>query len=177
MTARTWTGIVYIGTSVDGMIAGPDGSLDWLTTRGEAAGDYGFDEFNARIDTMLVGRSTYEVALTFDTWIYEGKRVLVLSTTLDPAADDRITVVRDLAEAQRVLDEVGARGVYIDGGRTIQSCLDLDLVDELTMSQVSVLIGDGARLFGPLASEIDLTHVSTTVFDGGMVQTRYTVTR
>lgn len=175
MSTRTWTGRVFIGTSVDGFIARPNGDLSWLTSRGEAAGDAGYSDFSARIDTLLIGRNTYDVALSFSGWVYEGKRVLVLSRTLAVDVDDRITVVRDLAEAERTLADVGARGVYIDGGKTIQTCLAAGLVDELTVSQVPVLIGDGARLFGPVPSDIDLTHVATRVLGGGMVQTTYAV--
>src|SRR5690606_21680203 len=100
----------------------------------------------------------YEVVLSFGAWPYEGKRVLVLSTTLDADADERVTVVRDLGEARRLLADSGAKGVYIDGGRVIQSCLAAGLVDELTISQVPVLIGDGTRLFGSLPHDIDLRH-------------------
>ena len=174
---RSWTGLVYIGTSVDGMIARADGRLDWLTSRGEAAGDAGYSEFSARVDTMLIGRGTYDAVRSFGTWPHEEKRVLVLSTSMDGNVDGRVTVVRDLDEAQRVLAQIDAKGVYIDGGLTIQACLAAGLVDELTISQVPVLIGEGARLFGPLPHDIDLRHASTTVLGGGMVQTRYRVIR
>lgn len=175
MTTRTWPGFVYIGTSVDGMIARRDGSLDWLTSRGEAAGDAGYAEFNARVDTMLIGRGTYEVVLGFGGWPYEDKRVLVLSRTLPDDADPRITVVRSLDEAIDHLNRAGARGVYVDGGQTIQACLAAGLVDELTISRVPVLIGDGVPLFGPLDADVDLVHESTEVLGGGMVQSRYRV--
>lgn len=175
MNSRTWTGLVFIGTSVDGMIARSDHDLSWLISRGEAAADAGYTEFSARIDSMLMGRGTYDVVRDFDVWAYEGKTVLVLSTTLQADADPRIRVVRDLAQALAVLDEIGARGVYIDGGRTISACLAAGLVDELTISQVPVLIGEGIRLFGSLPADVPLTHVSTTVLGGGMVQTTYRV--
>jgi dihydrofolate reductase len=175
MIARTWPGLVYIGTSVDGMIARRDGTLDWLTSRGEQAGDAGYAAFNARVDTMLIGRGTYEVIHTFGEWPYAGKRVLVLSSTLPPDADPRIVVVRSLDEAVEHLNASGAQGVYVDGGRTIQACLAAGLVDELTISRVPVLIGDGISLFGSLPADVDLTHESTEVLAGGMVQTRYQV--
>ncbi len=177
VNARTWTGLVYIGTSVDGMIARPDGTLDWLTSRGEAAGDAGYSDFSARVDAMLLGRGTYETVLSFGEWPYENRKTLVLSSTLATDVDDRVTVVRDLAEAQRVLVDIGANVVYIDGGKTIQACLAAGLVDELTISQVPVLIGDGVRLFGALPHDIDLEHIRTTVLGGGMVQTHYAVRR
>lgn len=72
MTTRTWRGLIYIGTSVDGMIARRDGTLDWLTSLGAAAGDAGYIEFSAQIDTMLIGRGTYDTILTFGEWPYAG---------------------------------------------------------------------------------------------------------
>lgn len=172
---RNWTGLVFIGTSVDGMIARRDGSVDWLESRGEAAGDAGFAEFDARIDTILMGRGTYEAIRSFPTWPFGGKPVIVLSTSLTADADGRITVVRDLTHAQSALEACRATAVYIDGGRTICSCLAAGLVDELTISQVPFLLGDGIPLFGSLTAGVELTHVSSEVLGGGMVQSRYTV--
>jgi dihydrofolate reductase len=177
MAGRSFTGLVYIGTSVDGFIAREDGDLGWLMSRGEAAGDAGYSDFSAAIDTMLIGRSTYEVVQSFGSWPYGGKHVVVLSRTLDAGADDKISVVRDLDEAADRLGSLGAQRVYIDGGRTIQACLAAGWVDELTISRVPVLLGTGASLFGPLPGDVDLEHVRTDVLGGGMVQTTYRVVR
>ncbi len=65
---------VFIAVSLDGFIARPDGAIDWLTERGERAGDTGYDEFMTAIDTVVLGRNTYEKVLTFDFWPYEGNR-------------------------------------------------------------------------------------------------------
>src|SRR5688500_1678535 len=78
-----FTASVFIGTSLDGFIARLDGDLEWLTSRGEAAGeDLGYQEFIDGIDAIVMGRGTYEAGLTFDAWPYEGMRVAVLSTRL-----------------------------------------------------------------------------------------------
>lgn len=173
--ARAWTGLVFIGTSVDGKIARRDGTVDWLEARGQAAGDAGFAEFYARIDTILMGRGTYETVRSFATWPFADKRVLVLSTTLEADLDDRITVVTDLDHARSVIEATGSAEIYIDGGRTICSCLDAGLVDEMTISQVPFLLGEGLSLFSSLSTEVSLTHLSSEVLGGGMVQTRYAV--
>lgn len=172
---RTWTGRVFIGTSVDGKIARRDGSVDWLESRGSVAGDAGFAEFYARIDTILMGRGTYEIARGFPSWPFTDKQVLVLSTTLATDADDRITVVGDLTQAESMIETNNSTAVYIDGGKTICSCLEAGLVDELTISHVAFLLGEGMSLFGSLTAEIELTHISSNVLEGGMVQTRYVV--
>lgn len=175
MTQRTWQGLVFIGTSVDGQVARKDGSLEWLTERGAFAGDAGYSEFMERVDAILVGRVTYEIASSFGSWPYADMNVVVLSGTMSPDSDERVRVAPDLVAASDVLDEIGATGVYVDGARTIQSCLGAGLINELTISQVAVLIGDGISLFGPLPADIALEHIQTTVLGGGMVQSRYRV--
>ena len=85
---------VFIAVSLDGFIARPDGAIDWLTERGERAGETGYDEFMAAIDTVVLGRNTYEKVLTFGFWPYEGKQVEVLSTTLPLDVDERVIVHR-----------------------------------------------------------------------------------
>jgi len=172
----SFTCSVFIGTSVDGFIARPDGDLKWLISRGEAAGDYGYDEFIAGIDTIVMGRATYEAALTYDEWIYEGLNVVVLSTTLR-TDDARITVYRSLDDVLAALHERGDKGVYVDGGKVIQTFLRAGLIDEITISTVPVLIGSGIPLFGPLNEDVPLTHKSTRVLGAGMIQTVYTIER
>ena len=102
----------FIATSLDGYIARPDGSVDWLTTRAEQAGETGYDEFMSSIDTVVLGRNTYQLALTYDVWPYDGKQVEVLSSTLDPNADDRILVHRTLDALVETLTDRGAQRIY-----------------------------------------------------------------
>ncbi len=172
---RSWEGLVFIGTSVDGQVARADGALDWLTSRGEAAGDAGYEEHMTRVDAILMGRSTYEVVRGFDPWPYAETPVVVLSTTSPAEGDHRVQVVRSLDEATELFNRRRARGVYIDGATTISTCLAGGLVDEMTISQVPVLIGDGIPLFRGLPRDIDLEHTSTRVLGGGMVQSTYRV--
>ena len=73
---------VFIATSLDGFIERADGDLDWLTG-GESTSteqDYGYQEFMDSVDTIVIGRNTFEPVLTFDTWPYSGKKVVVLSS-------------------------------------------------------------------------------------------------
>jgi dihydrofolate reductase len=71
---------VFVGVSLDGFIARPNGDLDWLM--GDGGGDsaeYGYDEFIAGIDAIVMGRNTFEKVVMFDKWYYGNKRVVVLS--------------------------------------------------------------------------------------------------
>ncbi|NIK56227.1 dihydrofolate reductase family protein [Kribbella shirazensis] len=167
----------FIATSLDGYIARSDGSIDWLTSRAEQAGETGYDEFLASVDTVVLGRNTYELAAGFDRWPYDGKQVEVLSTTLDPEADERILVHRTLDALVETLTDRGAQRIYADGAATIQTFLNAGLLNELTITTAPVLIGTGIPLFGPVPSDISLTHNATRTLKAGFIQSDYTVNR
>jgi hypothetical protein len=69
---------VFCGVSVDGFLARPDHSLDFLET-GEQE-PHGFEEFYDSVDVVVIGRKTFEVVLTFGKWFYGNKQVVVLSS-------------------------------------------------------------------------------------------------
>jgi dihydrofolate reductase len=122
-----------------------------------------------------MGRSTYEFIQPFADWPYQGKPVHVLSSTLEPGADARITVHGSFDEAVSALTAAGYRREYVDGGRTVHAFLRAGLIADLTLSRVPVLIGTGHTPVGELAADIPLEHVRTRTFSGGMVQTTYRV--
>jgi dihydrofolate reductase len=175
---------IFVGVSLDGFIARLNGDLDWLM--GEGGGDsaeYGYNEFIADIDTIVMGRKTFEKVLTFDKWYYGTKRVVVLShQPLDlSAAQARGGVVEQTAGAPSWivsrLAASGANRLYVDGGNTIQQFLHAGLIHRLIISRLPVLIGEGIPLFGSLPHDIRLSHVTTRTYPGGMVQSEYHVLR
>src|SRR3954471_20322018 len=178
----SFSGSVFLGMSVDGFIARLDGTLSFLDADGGGGppddgegGDFGFAEFVSSIDALVMGRSTYEFIKPFAEWPYQGKPVHVLSTTLEPGTDDRITVHRSFDEVVGALSAAGYRRVYVDGGRTVHAFLRAGLIADLTLSRVPVLVGTGHTPFGELAADIPLEHVRTQTFSGGMVQSTYRV--
>ena len=168
---------VFIGTSVDGFIARPNGELDFLP---EGGGEpHGYDEFFASVDALVIGRKTFETVLTFKTWPYGDKRVVVLgSRPLDLSAANG-GVVEQMAgvpaEIVARLAASGANDLYIDGGITIQRFLSAGLVGRLIITRVPVLIGKGIPLFGALPRDIHLRHVATRQYPSGLVQSEYEV--
>ncbi len=122
-----------------------------------------------------MGRRTYQAIADLPEWPYLGRPVHVLSGTLDADADPRIRVHPDFEVALHALADAGYRRVYVDGYQTARSFLAAGLIAEMTLSQVPVLIGQGATLFGPLPADVSLEHVRTDVLNGGMVQTTYRV--
>ena len=180
--SASFTASVFLGMSVDGFIARLDGDITWLDGGNEGGapddgegGDFGFGEFVAGIDALVMGRSTYEFIKPFAEWPYQGKPVHVLSTTMDEGADPRITVHRSFVAAVAAVEAAGYRRVYVDGGRTVHAFLAAGLVSDLTLSRVPVLIGTGHTPFGELPADVWLEHVRTQTFPGGMVQSSYRV--
>jgi len=172
---RDITGAVFIATSVDGYIAREDGGIDWLTRRDDDMSETGYAEFAASVDAIAMGRNTYEVGLTFEQWPYEGMRVLVVSSQLDPGADHRITVHRSIDELLETAQDEGLRHLYVDGGRLITGFLSRNLITELTITTVPVILGSGLPLFGFIGEDILLEHMRTATLGKGLVQSVYRV--
>ena len=168
---------VFIGTSLDGFIARPNGDLDWLPAGGGEP--HGYDEFIASVDAIVIGRKTFETVLSFGGWFYGKKRVVVLSSRpLDlSAAVGGVVEQMGGAPAEIVerLSASGAHHLYVDGGVTIQRFLREGLIQRLIITRVPVLIGEGIPLFGPLQHDIRLKHVATRHFPSGLVQSEYLV--
>ena len=167
---------VFVGTSVDGFIARPNGDLDWLP---EGGGEpHGYDEFIASVDAIVIGRKTFEKVLTFGAWPYGDKRVVVLSSRpvdLSAAGGPVEQMAGTPAEIVSQLVASGAHHLYVDGGITIQRFLGAGLIQRLIITRVPVLIGDGVPLFGTLSHDIRLRHVATRHFPSGLVQSEYHV--
>jgi dihydrofolate reductase len=170
---------VFIGTSVDGFIARPNGDLDFLPVGGGES--HGYEEFIATVDALVIGRSTFETVLQFPSWPYGEKRVVVLSNRpLDlSAAPAAAAMVEHMSgEPAAIVAELASRGInhlYVDGGITIQQFLRAGLVDRLVITRVPVLIGQGIPLFGALPRDIPLRHIATDHYTSGLVKTEYEV--
>jgi dihydrofolate reductase len=168
---------VFVGTSLDGFIARPNGDLDFLPPGGGEP--HGYDEFIASVDAIVIGRKAFETVLTLGPWPYGNKRVVVLSShpidlsaavggLVEQMAGPPLQIVSQLAAS-------GARHVYVDGGITIQGFLRAGLIQRLIITRVPVLIGDGIPLFGDLPGDIRLRHVATRHYPSGLVSSEYQV--
>jgi len=181
MTDRMTSGHVFIATSLDGFIARPDGAIDWLPEPESDPGEtYGYDRFMASVDGLVMGRNTFEKALTFGAWPYS-KPVVVMSRTLEPGSlpedlEGQVEVSTLSPEAlMHDLADRGWRRAYIDGGRIIQSFLRAGLITDMIVTRVPVLLGAGLPLFGEVDGDIRLRHAETRPYPSGLVQSRYLV--
>src|SRR5580765_5499678 len=164
---------VFVGASVDGFIARPNGDLDWLPADGGEP--HGYTEFIAGVDAIVIGRKTFETVLTFGAWPYD-KRVVVLSSRpVDLSAAGGVVEQMSGPPAEIVsqLAASGAHHLYVDGGITIQGFLRAGLVQRLVITRVPVLIGDGIPLFGTLPRDVRLRHMATRHYPSGLVQSEY----
>ena len=165
---------VFVGTSVNGFIARPNGDLDFLP---EDCEPHGYDEFIASVDAIVIGRNTFEKVLTFGAWPYGDKRVVVLSSRPIDLSLVKGGVVEQMAgppaEIVSQLAASGARHLYVNGGITVQRFLRAGLVLRLIITRVPVLIGQGIPLFGSLPRDVRLRHVATQHYPSGLVQSEY----
>ena len=172
---------VYIATSLDGFIARENGDLDWLPgSEGQSDGeDYGYQQFMDSVDTLVMGRNTYEMVLSFGKWPYGEKRVFVLSSQEIEISEFLAGIVESRSSSlAKLVDELriaGAQHIYIDGGNTIQGFLNAGLIDEMIITRIPVLIGSGIPLFGTLDHDQKLRHIQTSSFANGLVQSKYEV--
>ena len=167
---------VFVGTSLDGFIARPNGALDFLDAAGNEP--HGYDEFMASVDALVIGRHTFDTVLGFGGWAYGKKPVFVLSTRPLPPVPQGAVVDRLAGDPAAIVEQLEARGVrhaYVDGGITIQGFLRAGLIQRLVISRVPVLIGSGIPLFGPLLCDISLRHIATRHYASGLVQSEYDV--
>jgi dihydrofolate reductase len=174
------TGHVFIATSRDGFIARESGEIDWLLGRSDPAEDHGYERFMSKIDGIIMGRGTYETVRGFDPWPYN-KPVLVLSKQLaqtqvpEPLKGKLRFSALSPRDAMKQAEQEGWTRVYVDGGQLIQAFLREGLIKDLILTTVPVLLGTGRPLFGPLPSDLSLTHLETRAFPSGLVQSHYRV--
>lgn len=162
---------VFIATSLDGYIARVDGGIDWLDRVQLAGEDYGFQTFYDSVDALVMGRGTYDKALSFDRWPYAGKRVVVL--THRPASSLHGESFVDGSPADVVAQLGDATRVYVDGGVVIKQFLAANLIDDLTISVIPVVLGGGIRLFTGGEGEHALELETSRSWPTGLVQLRY----
>ena len=176
MTLHPIQASVFIGASLDGFIARPNGDLDFLPVGGGEP--HGYGEFFASVDALVIGRKTFETVLSFPEWPYADKPVIVLSSRPLDLSQVSGRVEQMAGDPVEIVSRLAARGfhqLYIDGGVTIQEFLRAGLVQRLIVTRVPVLIGQGIPLFGALDRDVKLHHIETRQYASGLVKSEYLV--
>lgn len=169
--------VYFVAASLDGYIARPDGSVDWLLGYDSATDDHGYSAFYAGIDGLLMGRTTYLHCLTQGDWPYPDKPTLVLTRANHlPLAGPQIELMHcPPSEALETLQTKGCKRVWLVGGGSLAgNFLAAGLLDELIVSIIPHLLGAGIPLFS-IGLEQRLQLLEQRSFPSGIVQLRYLV--
>ncbi len=167
------TACYYVATSVDGLIADRFGNVDWLNRFfGE---DYGFHDFLDSIDTVVMGRRTYERLLTSSRKNpYEGKLFAVLSRTRSSGPFAHLFWQGQVERLMLRLHDMGSKSLWIVGGGSVAGMfLEAGLLDEVRQFVMPLVLGSGTPLFGPLRQQSSLRHIDSRTFENGVLQLRY----
>ncbi len=165
---------VYTAISMDGLIARKDQRVDWLACVHGFGEDYGFGRFMDSVDALIIGRKTYETAITVAD-PYPGKKVYVLSHHLDSVRNGMELFRGDIRTLVAQLQSEGVRHIWVDGGVTISQFLRASLVDTITLSVIPVILGDGLPLCSLIGKEIACRLLASQSYPSGLVQMRYEV--
>ncbi len=168
--------IYYVATSADGYIARPDGDVSWLE-RLRPKGNYGMAAFFRSVDTVLMGRGTYEVALSFGHGSHPGKKNYVFSRARRRGRAPGVEFVGgDVGDfARRLRGSKGKNVWLLGGGGLAASFLDAGQLDELIVHVVPVLIGEGIPLIRPRHRHVPLSLLSSRAYPDGVVRLHYSV--
>jgi dihydrofolate reductase len=172
---------LYIASSLDCFIADENGSIDWLFSDA----DYGYTDFYNSIDTILVGRKTYEQSLTFEEYPYKGKKVYVFTHNAKEKKKKNKKMTSDVEYIDKDIPEFvmrliqqpfSNRGIWLLGGGEILSLfLNAELVDEIILSVHPIILGKGIPLFKNIKKSVKLRLLESIPFESGLVQLRYCI--
>lgn len=163
---------VFISMTADGMIARSDGRTDWILTDQ----DYGFSQFFEDVDTLIMGRKTFEKCLNLGPWPYDKIKTYVFSKTLEDQFGQSVSIInRDPSVFAEELKEKEGKKIWLVGGaEIIRILMKENIIDELILNIHKDIIGEGIKLFPLNMHSIFWTLQSSQEYPSGLIQTRYT---
>ena len=168
--------ILGLAVSLDGYIEGPNGEYDWCLTDQ----DYGMSDFFKRIDTIFVGRKTYEMSLGMDEAVIAGfpkMKEYVFSTTLDKVEKNKILIKGDIKQEVEKIKKEKGKDIWLFGGASLTSSLmNEGLIDEIGLAVHPILLGGGKPLFSNINHRIHLKLTDTKTYSSGLVSLTYLLT-
>lgn len=167
--------VLYIATSLDGYIAKPNDDLSFLAIVQQQGEDYGYTDFINSVDTIILGRKTYDwIKTQAADYIHSDKQTFVITRTPRPAEGNVTFYADDLKDLIESLKKTEGETIFIDGGAEIVNQLLIeDLIDEFIISMVPILVGDGIKLFKDGRPQQKLKLIQSTQFAKGLVQLHY----
>jgi dihydrofolate reductase len=167
--------VLYIAMSLDGFIAGEDGNLDFLSLVEKEGEDYGYNRFVESVDTVILGRRSYEKVLSMG-YAYPHTNKEVYIYTRRPQADNGSFHFYNgnLAVLIEYLKSQPGKHIYCDGGaEVVNQLLNLHLIDEMIISIIPILLGNGIRLFRAGRPQSEMVLLESTAYSNGLLQVHY----
>lgn len=167
--------ILFMGTSLDGYIAGENDNLEFLNAVDRPGEDYGYTNFIEGVDTVVMGRRTYDIVQSFDVpWPHAGKRCYIVSRTRT-GQDENVTFYNgSLPDLIAELKAQPGKNIYVDGGPEFtRTLLQQNLIDRFCLSILPIILGKGIRLFDGGFDSVPLTLESSKAYESGLVQLWY----
>jgi dihydrofolate reductase len=165
----------FIAATLDGYIADTDGGIEWLNEFGDS--DYGYEDFVAEVDTVVIGRKTFDQVTEMAGWPYEGKRaVLVTNREVEALPEGVEAWAGEVSELVEVLREKAEGDVWVIGGSSLQKqFLEANGLDRIEVFIVPLLLGDGIPLWPKSEIPHRLEIESATALEAGMLRLEYTI--
>ena len=160
--------ILYIAQSVDGFIARPNGSVNWLdqfTTE-----DYGYEKFYKPIKNILMGSITYKQVLTFGEFPYKGKKSFVF-TRNSKGKDDNVTFFK--GKPNTLLKKLDGKTWLVGGANIVNQFVKKNLIDEYIIFTMPIILGKGIRLFDDSNKELNLNIKTSKSYKSGVIEAHY----
>jgi dihydrofolate reductase len=168
--------ILYIAMSLDGFIATKNDDLTFLNVVEKEGEDYGYTAFYETVDTVILGRRTYEKVIAMGFKPHEDKETWIITQRPEPDKGRHHFYTGDLKGLVQQLRKQEGKNVFVDGGAFVaQAFLEEHLLDEIIISIIPVLLGDGISLFGNENLGLNLQLLETKTFEKGLVQLHYRV--
>ncbi|MDH5507293.1 MAG: dihydrofolate reductase family protein [Anaerolineae bacterium] len=166
---------LYIAASLDGYIAQKDDGLDWLSLVEQPGQDYGYAEFYASVDCLVMGSSTFQLIRGFEPWPYPGKQTFVMTAQkLKSTRQDVAFLPANVDIALARIDSQGFKSIWLVGGGALTSSFARQvLIDEYIISTIPILLGEGIPLFPPPGGVGQLELLNVQHFPSGLVQSHY----
>jgi dihydrofolate reductase len=169
--------ILFIAMSLDGYIAGPDDDLSFLNQVAKEDEDYGYSTFTDGVDTVIMGRKTYDWVMgQVADFPHAGKETYIITRTERASPGNLNFFTGNIAELIASLKLKPGKNIFVDGGaEVVNTMLQADLLDEMIISVIPVLLGKGTLLFKPDAPGHLLKLISCRSYETGLVQVHYKI--
>lgn len=169
---------LYIAASIDGYIAQGDGSLDWLMKYPvNTETNYGYDDFFDSIDTVVMGGQTYRDILDIDVvWPYKDKTTYVITRNSQESNGDIHFISENIIKAILELRKKTGTDIWlVGGGKIVSMLLSHNLIDEMIITTIPVLLGNGIPLFPSAPNESVWEVQRLEKYDNNVTQTHYAI--